>query len=98
MTLSIGERKKPVWGRTALISMLGAVLLSYVGVASNTLPGETWALVLLIGVTAGIVLAIVSLVKGEKRPLAVVTLSLALVLPLFLVVGFVVYFTFFYQA
>jgi len=89
--------KKPLWGRAALLSVLGAVLLSYVGVASNVLPDAGWAVVLLLGQAAGVTLAIVSLAKGEKRILAIVTLCLVLVVPAVVAIGFVVFFGFFYR-
>lgn len=91
-------KKKPVWGRAALVSVLASVLLSYVGVASNILPGPGWVAVLLVGLAAGVILAIVSLAKGEKRAFAIVTLCLVLGVPIAVVIGFVVFFGFFYSA
>lgn len=89
---------RPVWGRAALGVFVGILLLSYVGVATNTLPGVTWALCLLAGCSAGAMLAVVSLVKRERRGFAVTTLILAGGLPVAVAVGFVIFFQFVYAA
>lgn len=43
-----GSRAKPVWGRAALLVFLGSLLLTYVGTASNVIPGAGWAIGLLV--------------------------------------------------
>lgn len=91
-----GAAAAPVWGRTAFWCVLGCVLLTYVGVASNVIPGGVWAVCLLVAMGAGVTLAVISLVKRERRGYAVATLILAGALPAAVVVGFVVFFTFFY--
>lgn len=86
----------PVWGRTAFWCFLGCVLLTYVGVASNVIPGAGWAVCLLVAMGVGVTLAVISLVKRERRGYAVATLILAGTLPAAVIVGFVVFFSFFY--
>lgn len=93
-----GSRAKPVLGRAALLVFLGSLLLTYVGTASNVLPGAVWAIGLLVAMGGGIVLSIVSLVKRERRGAAIATLVMSLGLPFAVFVGFAVFFTIFYVA
>lgn len=93
-----GSRAKPVWGRAALLVFLGSLLLTYVGTASNVLPGAGWAIGLLVAMGGGVVFSIISLVRRERRGAAIATLVMSLGLPLAVFVGFAVFFTFFYVA
>lgn len=93
-----GSRAKPVWGRAALLVFLGSLLLTYVGTASNVLPGAGWAIGLLVAMGGGVVLSIASLARRERRGAAIATLVMTLGLPFAVFVGFAVFFTFFYVA
>lgn len=93
----VSKKITPAWGRAALCTTIATALLTYVGVASNFLPGGSWFLVLAIGLAVSVVLAIVSLVRGERRVLATVTLSIVVAAPLALLIGFLVFFQFFYR-
>lgn len=93
-----GSRAKPVWGRAALLVFLGSLLLTYVGTASNVLPGAGWAIGLLVAMGGGVVFSIISLARRERRGAAIATLVMSLGLPLAVFVGFAVFFTFFYVA
>lgn len=86
----------PRWGRAALGVLIGGIVIVYVGVATNTLPDATWAPTLLVVMAAAITLSIVSLLRRERRGFALTTLVLTLALPLAIVVGFLVFFTYFY--
>lgn len=90
------QRGAPVWGRAALFTFIGTLLLVYVLVATNALPGGTWVAALAAVLIVSTVLAVVSLARGERRAPAIWTLSLAVAAPLAIVVGFAVFFGFFY--
>lgn len=87
---------KPVWGRAGLIVFLGSLLLTYIGTASNIIPGSGWVIGLLIAMGAGIVCPIVSLARRERKGAAITTLVLSLGLPFTLYFGFAVFFEYFY--
>ena len=91
-------RVRPVWGRTALWFFLGTVLLTYVGVGSNTIPGGGWMLCLIVAITGGLALAITSFVKGEPRGPAIAAIILASALPALVFFGMFIFFTFFYMS
>lgn len=93
-----GSRAKPVMGRAGLLVFLGSLLLTYVGTASNVIPGAGWAIGLLVALGGGVVLSIVSLARRERRGAAIATLVMSLGLPFAVFVGFAVFFTFFYVA
>lgn len=92
------SRARPVWGRAALLVFLGSLLLTYVGTASNFIPGGGWVIGLLVAMGGGVALSIVSFVRRERRGAAIATLAMAQGLPFALLVGFAVFFEFFFVA
>lgn len=92
------RRAKPVWGRAALLVFLGSLLLTYIGTASNVIPGIGWVIGLLVAIGGGVALSIVSLARRERRGPASTTLAMSLGLPFAVFLGFAVFFEYFYVA
>lgn len=92
----MSDTVRPVWGRLALWFFLGAVLLTYVGVALNVIPGGGWMLCMGATITGTLALAITSMAKGEPRWPALAALILALALPAVVLVGLFIFFAFVY--
>ncbi|MGO1539541.1 MAG: hypothetical protein ACTHZ9_13090 [Leucobacter sp.] len=84
-----GSRRTPVFGRSALFSVLGlwglAVIAAYVGgTTGRGLSEQATVVVLAMPVIIGIALGVVSLVRRERPGFAVAAMLIVLLTPLIL--------------